>query len=67
MKLAQFKQKFPVHDKFGKPVIIAADSSNPWWVLLEEAVSSAGKSLESLKSVLAQQMLISLGSRAYQL
>lgn len=45
MKLVQFKQKFPVRDKFGKPVITAVDNSNPWWVLLEEAVRSAGEKL----------------------
>lgn len=42
----EFKQKFPVLDKFGKPVLTAADSSNPWWVLLEEAVRIAGRKLE---------------------
>lgn len=41
----EFKQKFPVRDKFGKPVITAVDNSNPWWVLLEEAVRSAGEKL----------------------
>lgn len=45
MKLVQFKQKFPVRDKFGKPVITAVDNSNPWWVLLDEAVCSAGEKL----------------------
>jgi aminoacylase len=30
-----------VHDKFGKPLLTATDSSNPWWALLEEAVRKA--------------------------
>lgn len=38
----EFKQKTPIHDKFGKPAITAIDSSNPWWALLEEAIKKAG-------------------------
>lgn len=30
-----------MHDNFGKPVLTATDSSNPWWTLLEEAVRKA--------------------------
>ncbi|KAL3813949.1 hypothetical protein ACJIZ3_015217 [Penstemon smallii] len=37
----EFKQRVSVNDKFGKPVVTAIDSSNPWWALLEEAIKSA--------------------------
>ncbi|GMH02891.1 hypothetical protein Nepgr_004730 [Nepenthes gracilis] len=37
----EFKQKVPVFDKWGKPVLTAANNSNPWWVLLAEAVQKA--------------------------
>ncbi|KAI4313190.1 hypothetical protein L6164_026188 [Bauhinia variegata] len=40
-----FKQKAPVHDKFGKPMLTKADRSNPWWTLLEDAVHKAGGKL----------------------
>ncbi|KAF3434898.1 hypothetical protein FNV43_RR21985 [Rhamnella rubrinervis] len=42
----EFKQKVPVLDKFGRPVITATDSSNPWWKLLEEAVRKAKGKLD---------------------
>lgn len=42
----QFKQKKSVLDNFGKPALTAVGKSNPWWVLLEEAVYSAGGELE---------------------
>lgn len=42
----EYKQKVPVLDKYGKPVLTATDSSNPWWVLLEESVREAGGQLE---------------------
>ncbi|KAL2928283.1 O-fucosyltransferase 23 [Bienertia sinuspersici] len=42
----EFKEKFPIVNKFGKPAITVADNSNPWWVLLEEAVQNAGGELE---------------------
>ncbi|ONM19308.1 Peptidase M20/M25/M40 family protein [Zea mays] len=38
-----------VLDNFGKPAIIAPDSINPWWSLLEEAVKSAGNKLGKLE------------------
>ncbi|KAG1359005.1 aminoacylase-1 [Cocos nucifera] len=41
----EFKQKVSVHDMFGKPAITAADNSNPWWMLLEEAVKKANGKL----------------------
>ncbi|XP_072993828.1 uncharacterized protein [Typha latifolia] len=41
----EFKQKASVHNKFGKPAITAADSSNPWWTPLEEAVKKANGKL----------------------
>ncbi|EXB40434.1 hypothetical protein L484_013737 [Morus notabilis] len=41
----EYKQKVPVLDKFGKPVLTATDSSNPWWSLLEEAVKDANGTL----------------------
>ncbi|KAB1209875.1 Aminoacylase-1 [Morella rubra] len=44
-ELGQFKQKVSVHDKFGKPVLTATDSSNPWWTLLEEAIRKANGKL----------------------
>ncbi|KAE9595337.1 hypothetical protein Lal_00014687 [Lupinus albus] len=40
-----FKQKVPVHDNSGKPVITKTDSSNPWWTLLQNAVEKAGGKL----------------------
>ncbi|OIW05368.1 hypothetical protein TanjilG_28833 [Lupinus angustifolius] len=40
-----FKQKVPVHDNSGKPIITKADSSNPWWTLLQNAVQKAGGKL----------------------
>ncbi|XP_062176656.1 uncharacterized protein LOC133881677 isoform X2 [Alnus glutinosa] len=41
----EFKQKASVRDKFGKPMLTATDSSNPWWTLLEEAVRKANGKL----------------------
>ncbi|KAK3005303.1 hypothetical protein RJ639_016913 [Escallonia herrerae] len=41
----EFKQKVSVHDKFGKPILTASDNSNPWWALLEGAVSKANGKL----------------------
>ncbi|KAJ8767016.1 hypothetical protein K2173_012525 [Erythroxylum novogranatense] len=43
--LGQFKQKGPVYDKHGRPIITKTDSSNPWWNLLEEAVRKANGKL----------------------
>ncbi|XP_020236429.1 aminoacylase-1 isoform X2 [Cajanus cajan] len=40
-----FKQKTPVHDKSGKPLLTKTDGSNPWWGLLENAVQKAGGKL----------------------
>ncbi|KAM7479522.1 hypothetical protein LguiA_027735 [Lonicera macranthoides] len=37
----EFKQKVSVYDKFGKPILTASDSSNPWWALLEGAIKKA--------------------------
>ena len=34
-----------MHDKYGKPLITSSDSSNPWWRLLEKAVSDANGKL----------------------
>ncbi|WCJ28577.1 Peptidase M20/M25/M40 family protein [Euphorbia peplus] len=41
----EFKQKNTVSDKFGKPLLTKIDSSNPWWALLEEAVTKANGKL----------------------
>ncbi|RVX12108.1 Aminoacylase-1 [Vitis vinifera] len=41
----EFKQKVSVYDKFGKPVLTATDSSNPWWTLLEGAVKKVSEKL----------------------
>ncbi|KAH7833455.1 hypothetical protein Vadar_006530 [Vaccinium darrowii] len=41
----EFKQKASVHDKFGKPILTATDSSNPWLALLEGAVKKANGKL----------------------
>lgn len=30
-----------MYDKFGKPILTASDSSNPWWALLEGAIKKA--------------------------
>ncbi|CAL0314818.1 unnamed protein product [Lupinus luteus] len=40
-----FKQKVPVLDNSGKPIITKTDSSNPWWTLLQNAVQKAGGKL----------------------
>ncbi|KAF4363918.1 hypothetical protein G4B88_004218 [Cannabis sativa] len=42
----EFKQKVAVLDKFGRPVLTATDSSNPWWTLLEEAIKKANGKLD---------------------
>ncbi|KAK9667067.1 hypothetical protein RND81_14G230100 [Saponaria officinalis] len=42
----EFKEKFSVLDKFGKPALTVANSSNPWWILVEEAIRDAGGKLE---------------------
>jgi aminoacylase len=44
-RLGQFKHKVSVLDKSGRPVLTATDSSNPWWILLEEAVIKANGKL----------------------
>ncbi|XP_057500590.1 uncharacterized protein LOC130784649 isoform X1 [Actinidia eriantha] len=44
-ELGQFKQKGSVYDKFGKPILTADDSSNPWWALLEGAVKKVNGKL----------------------
>ncbi|CAL1391559.1 unnamed protein product [Linum trigynum] len=41
----QFKQKASVYDKEGKPMLTKTGSSNPWWMLLEEAVGKANGKL----------------------
>lgn len=41
----EFKQKVSVYDKFGKPLLTASDSSNPWWALLEGAITKANGKL----------------------
>ncbi|KAG8380040.1 hypothetical protein BUALT_Bualt07G0152200 [Buddleja alternifolia] len=42
----EFKQRGCVYDKFGMSSITAIDSSNPWWALLEEAISNVNGKLE---------------------
>ncbi|XVE49627.1 hypothetical protein DITRI_Ditri01bG0096800 [Diplodiscus trichospermus] len=37
----EFKQKGTLHDDMGRPLLTATDSSNPWWILLEEAIKKA--------------------------
>ncbi|KAM0942906.1 putative N-acyl-aliphatic-L-amino acid amidohydrolase [Dioscorea sansibarensis] len=39
------KQKGSAVDKHGKPMLTVADSSNPWWTLLEEGVKKANGKL----------------------
>ncbi|GAB2225047.1 hypothetical protein Drorol1_Dr00005829 [Drosera rotundifolia] len=41
----EFVHKVPVVDKWGKPAATVADSSNPWFVQLEDAVGKAGGKL----------------------
>eukprot|EP00249_Psilotum_nudum_P010512 c22580_g1_i3 orf=667-2022(+) len=41
----KFKEKNPLKNKLGLPLVTVADSSNPWWLLLQEAVSRAGGQL----------------------
>ncbi|KAH7404005.1 hypothetical protein KP509_15G005100 [Ceratopteris richardii] len=40
-----FKQKEPLLNKKGLPLITAVDESNPWWPLLQAAISEAGGKL----------------------
>eukprot|EP00250_Pteridium_aquilinum_P019855 c24606_g1_i1 orf=203-1540(-) len=40
-----FKQKEPLQSKNGLPLITTANDSNPWWTLLQAAVSEAGGEL----------------------
>ncbi|CAN1150123.1 Acy1 [Linum perenne] len=44
-QLGQFKQKTTLYDKAGKPKLTKTGSSNPWWILLEEAVGKANGKL----------------------
>ncbi|XP_038992432.1 aminoacylase-1-like isoform X1 [Hibiscus syriacus] len=37
----EFKQKATSHDDLGRPLVTATDSSNPWWILMEEAIKKA--------------------------
>ncbi|GMJ03427.1 aquaporin interactor [Hibiscus trionum] len=37
----EFKQKVTPHDDLGRPLVTATDSSNPWWILMEEAIKKA--------------------------
>ncbi|MQL76624.1 hypothetical protein Taro_009008 [Colocasia esculenta] len=41
----EFKEKDSIHDMFGKPAVTSADSSNPWWTLLEGAIKRANGKL----------------------
>ncbi|KAJ4715811.1 aminoacylase-1 [Melia azedarach] len=41
----EFKHRVSMLSKFGKPILTATDSSNPWWSLLEEAVRKANGKL----------------------
>lgn len=41
----EFRQKASVHDKFGKPILTATDSSNPWLALLEGAIKKTNGKL----------------------
>ncbi|KAJ4963001.1 hypothetical protein NE237_022940 [Protea cynaroides] len=41
----EFKQKGSTLNQFGRPMLAAADGSNPWWVLLEGAVKKANGKL----------------------
>ncbi|KAJ4847312.1 hypothetical protein Tsubulata_047795, partial [Turnera subulata] len=40
-----FELKVPVRDKFGRPMATRTDGSDPWWTMLEEAVTQAGEKL----------------------
>ncbi|KAH9611022.1 hypothetical protein KSS87_001616 [Heliosperma pusillum] len=42
----KFEEKLSVLDKFGNPAMTVANSSNPWWTLLEEAIHDGGGKLE---------------------
>lgn len=41
----EFKQKEPVENKLGLPLVTVANDSNPWWTLLEVAILKAGGKL----------------------
>uniref|UniRef100_A0A0D6QS84 Peptidase M20 dimerisation domain-containing protein n=1 Tax=Araucaria cunninghamii TaxID=56994 RepID=A0A0D6QS84_ARACU len=42
----QFKQKEPIRNKLGLPLMTIANPSNPWWTLLEGAILRAGGKLQ---------------------
>ncbi|CAN0926992.1 Acy1 [Linum grandiflorum] len=44
-QLGQFKQKTPLCDNAGKPKMTKTGTSNPWWILFEEAVGKANGNL----------------------
>lgn len=41
----EFKQKEPIQNKLGLPLVTVANDSNPWWTLLEVAILKAGGKL----------------------
>eukprot|EP00253_Pinus_taeda_P002435 PITA_02435 len=41
----EFKQKEPIRNKLGLPLVTVANDSNPWWTLLEVAILKAGGKL----------------------
>lgn len=43
----EFKHKVSIYDNFGKPAVTTANSSNPWWTLLVDAIKEAGGKLGS--------------------
>ncbi|KAK8561408.1 hypothetical protein V6N12_048480 [Hibiscus sabdariffa] len=45
----EFKQKVIPHDDLGRPLVTATDSSNPWWILMEEAIKKANGKIEKPK------------------
>ncbi|KAK8564161.1 hypothetical protein V6N13_005620 [Hibiscus sabdariffa] len=42
----EFKQKVIPHDDLGRPLVTATDSSNSWWILMEEAIKKANGKIE---------------------
>ncbi|XP_059075981.1 uncharacterized protein LOC131032183 isoform X1 [Cryptomeria japonica] len=41
----QFKEKEPIKNKLGVPLVTVANHSNPWWTLLEAAILKVGGKL----------------------
>lgn len=41
----QIKEKGPLRDYMGRPMMTQTNDSNPWWLIFEKAITSAGGKL----------------------